>query len=79
MPTTAPKRPRWHRESCSATDNQIDTTTGTLKLRAIFDNKNNPLFPNQFVNARLLVNTLDNVILIPSSAIQHNGDASLSF
>ena len=58
-----------------ATDNQIDTTTGTLKLRAIFDNKDNALFPNQFVNTRLLLKTLENVILIPSSAIQHNGDA----
>jgi multidrug efflux system membrane fusion protein len=62
-----------------ATDNQIDTTTGTLKLRALFDNKDNSLFPNQFVNAHLLLNTLDNVILIPSSAIQHNGDTSYVF
>ncbi len=62
-----------------ATDNQIDTTTGTLKLRAIFDNKDNALFPNQFVNARLLLQTLQNVILIPSSAIQHNGDQSYVF
>jgi membrane fusion protein, multidrug efflux system len=62
-----------------ATDNQIDTTTGTLKLRAVFDNKDNALFPNQFVNARLLLQTLQNVILIPSSAIQHNGDVSFVF
>src|ERR1700691_2394591 len=62
-----------------ATDNQIDTTTGTLKLRAIFDNKDNALFPNQFVNARLLLTTLENVVLIPSSAIQHNGDVSYVF
>ncbi|MGA8727431.1 MAG: efflux RND transporter periplasmic adaptor subunit [Terracidiphilus sp.] len=55
-------------------DNQIDTNTGTVKLRAEFDNKNGILFPNQFVNARLLVNTLQNQILIPSSAIQHNGN-----
>jgi multidrug efflux system membrane fusion protein len=59
-----------------ATDNQIDTTTGTLKLRAIFPNRDNALFPNLFVNARLLLNTLENVVLIPSSAIQHNGDAT---
>ena len=39
-------------------DNQIDTTTGTVKGRAVFDNKNDALFPNQFVNTRLLVNTL---------------------
>jgi membrane fusion protein, multidrug efflux system len=62
-----------------ATDNQIDTTTGTLKLRAVFDNKNNALFPNQFVNARLLLQTLQNVVLIPSSAIQHNGDVAFVF
>jgi multidrug efflux system membrane fusion protein len=62
-----------------ATDNQIDTTTGTLKLRALFDNKDSALFPNQFVNARLLLQTLENVILIPSSAIQHNGDESFVF
>jgi len=60
-------------------DNQIDTTTGTLKLRAVFDNKDEILFPNLFVNARLLLNTLQNQILIPSSAIQHNGDTSFVF
>jgi membrane fusion protein, multidrug efflux system len=54
-------------------DNQIDTTTGTVKLRAEFDNRDGVLFPNQFVNTRLLVKTLDNQTLIPSSAIQHNG------
>jgi multidrug efflux system membrane fusion protein len=59
-----------------ATDNQIDTTTGTLKLRAVFPNRDNALFPNLFVNARLLLNTLENVVLIPSSAIQHNGDVT---
>ena len=63
----------------SSTDNQIDTTTGTLKLRAIFDNKDDALFPNQFVNARLLLQTLHNVVLIPSSAIQHNGDVAFVF
>jgi membrane fusion protein, multidrug efflux system len=54
-------------------DNQIDTTTGTVKLRAEFDNGNALLFPNQFVNTRLLVKTLENQTLIPSSAVQHNG------
>ena len=62
-----------------ATDNQIDTTTGTLKLRALFNNKGNKLFPNQFVNARLLLNTLQNVVLIPSSAIQHSGTDTYVF
>jgi multidrug efflux system membrane fusion protein len=54
-------------------DNQIDTTTGTVKLRALFNNKNGALFPNQFVNTRLLVRTVDGVILVPTNAIQHNG------
>ena len=60
-------------------DNQIDTTTGTVKGRAQFDNKNDALFPNQFVNTRLLVNTLQGVTLVPSSAIQQNGQASFVF
>ena len=58
-------------------DNQIDTVTGTVKLRAEFPNLQGMLFPNQFVNARLLVKTLDKQTLIPTSAIQHNG--SLEF
>jgi membrane fusion protein, multidrug efflux system len=57
-------------------DNQIDTTTGTVKARASFVNKDASLYPNEFVNTRLLVNTLHNATLIPSSAIQHNGQAS---
>jgi multidrug efflux system membrane fusion protein len=60
-------------------DNQIDTTTGTVKGRAVFENKNDALFPNQFVNTRLLVNTLQGVTLIPSSAIQQNGQASFVY
>ncbi len=54
-------------------DNQIDTTTGTVKLRATFANSKGLLFPNQFVNTRLLVKTLDNQTLLASSAVQHNG------
>jgi membrane fusion protein, multidrug efflux system len=54
-------------------DNQIDTTTGTIKVRATYENQKGALFPNQFVNTRLLVKTLQNEILLPSSAIQHNG------
>ncbi|MGA9946609.1 MAG: efflux RND transporter periplasmic adaptor subunit [Xanthobacteraceae bacterium] len=53
----------------SAIDNQVDTTTGTVKIRAQFDNANNALFPNQFVNARLLIKTLDNAVTVPTSAI----------
>lgn len=60
-------------------DNQIDPTTGTIKLRASFDNKNGVLFPNQFVNTRLRVKTLQNQILIPSSAVQHNGDTAFVY
>jgi multidrug efflux system membrane fusion protein len=60
-------------------DNLIDTTTGTVKLRAIFDNNNSALFPNQFVNTRLLVTTQHNMTVIPTSAIQHNGDASFVY
>jgi multidrug efflux system membrane fusion protein len=60
-------------------DNQIDTTTGTVKGRALFANKNDALFPNQFVNTRLLVNTLQGVTLVPSSAIQQNGQASFVY
>ena len=60
-------------------DNQIDTTTGTVKLRAQFDNKDMSLFPNQFVNTRLLVNTLNGVTLIPSGAVQHNGQVSFVY
>lgn len=62
-----------------ALDNQIDTTTGTVKLRAIFDNKDGALFPNQFVNTRLLVKTLKGVTLIPTAAIQHNGPTSFVY
>jgi multidrug efflux system membrane fusion protein len=60
-------------------DNQIDTTTGTVRARAVFGNKNDALFPNQFVNTRLLVNTLQGVTLIPASAIQQNGQASFVY
>jgi multidrug efflux system membrane fusion protein len=61
------------------TDNQIDTTTGTVKMRATFDNKKGSLFPNQFVNTRLLVKTLQGVTLIPTSAIQHNGQTAFVY
>jgi len=62
-----------------ALDNQIDTTTGTVKARSIFDNQTDVLFPNQFVNTRLLVNTLQGVTLVPASAIQQNGEASFVY
>jgi len=54
----------------AAIDNQIDTTTGTVKVKAQFDNENNTLFANQFVNVRLLVKTLQNAVTVQTSAIQ---------
>lgn len=60
-------------------DNQIDTATGTVKLRALFDNRNGALFPNQFVNTRLLVEVLKDKTLISTSAIQHNGQTSFVY
>jgi multidrug efflux system membrane fusion protein len=60
-------------------DNLIDTTTGTVKARASFENKDTSLFPNQFVNIRLLVDTLHGATLIPASAIQHNGQADFVY
>lgn len=60
-------------------DNQIDTTTGTVRLRAVFDNSDEGLFPNQFVNTRLLVTTRKNVVLVPASAIRHDGELSFVY
>jgi membrane fusion protein, multidrug efflux system len=60
-------------------DNQIDTTTGTIKLKALFPNRDSALFPNQFVNARLLVATQRGVILVPSVAIQRNAQDSFVY
>lgn len=57
----------------TAVDNQIDTTTGTVRIKATVPNEDLALFPNQFVNVRLLVSTDKNVILIPTSAIQISG------
>jgi len=54
----------------SAVDNQIDPTTGTVKLKAEFPNKDDRLFPNQFVNVRMLIDTLHGVVTVPGSAVQ---------
>lgn len=59
--------------------NQIDTTTGTVKLRALLNNSKDNLYPNEFVNTRLLVKTLKNQTLAPDSAIQHNGQESFVY
>ncbi|PYE22410.1 multidrug efflux system membrane fusion protein [Paraburkholderia silvatlantica] len=55
--------------SLQTIDNQIDTTTGTVKLRASFTNHEQALFPNQFVNARLLVDTIHDAVIVPTSAV----------
>jgi multidrug efflux system membrane fusion protein len=60
-------------------DNQIDTTTGTLRLRAQFANNELRLFPNQFVNARLLLRTLHQATLVPTTALQYNGTAAFVY
>jgi len=57
-------------------DNQIDATTGTLKCKAVFDNRDGALFPNQFINARLLLEMKRNVVLVPSAAIQRGAEQS---
>ena len=54
-----------------AIDNQVDSSTGTVKIKAVFPNEDNTLFPNQFVNARLLVETIRGATVIPVAAVQH--------
>jgi multidrug efflux system membrane fusion protein len=60
-------------------DNQIDTATGTVKLRAQFDNEDETLFPNQFVNAQLLVDTLHDATIIPTAAIQRGAPGTFVY
>jgi len=60
-------------------DNVIDPTTGTLKLKAIFDNTDNALFANQFVNVKLLVDTQLNMTLIPAPAIQRSAQGAFVY
>jgi multidrug efflux system membrane fusion protein len=60
-------------------DNQIDQTTGTVKLKAIFANSNFALFPNEFVNAKLLVETQKGVDLVPTAAIQRNSQSAFVY
>jgi multidrug efflux system membrane fusion protein len=55
-----------------AVDNQIDETTGTVRLKAIFPNADHSLFPNQFVNARMLLDTLPGVVIVPTAGLQHS-------
>ncbi len=60
-------------------DNQIDPATGTVKLKAFFANRNSELFPNQFVNARLLLDVKKDAIIIPSAALQRNPQGAFVF
>ena len=62
-----------------AVDNQIDTTTGTVKLKAKFDNKNNELFPNQFVNVVMKVDTLSGVTVMATAAIQRGSIGTFAY
>ncbi len=60
-------------------DNQIDQTTGTVRLRATFDNKDNSLFPSQFVNVKMLVEQKNGVVLLTTAAIQRNSNATFVY
>jgi len=62
-----------------STDNQIDPTTGTTKLKAVFDNTDQALFPNQFVNVRLLIDTAKNAVLVPGAAVQRGKDGTFVY
>jgi len=63
----------------SAIDNQVDTTTGTVKFRAKFANEDNALFPSQFVNIRLKLDTLKDVVTIPTSAVQRGTHGTFAY
>jgi multidrug efflux system membrane fusion protein len=58
------------------TDNEVDPATATVKLKALFENRDDALFPNQFVNARLLVDTLHDVVIVPAAAVQRGAQST---
>jgi multidrug efflux system membrane fusion protein len=62
-----------------AIDNQVDATTGTVKMKAVFDNEDGMLFPNQFVNARLLVDTRHDAVIVPSAAVQRGPNGTFVY
>ena len=62
-----------------AIDNQVDATTGTLRLKAVFDNADEMLFPNQFVNARLLVDVKRDATIVPGAAVQRGPDSNFVY
>lgn len=65
--------------SVQAVDSQIDTATGTVRMRAIFPNLDERLFPNEFVNARLNIRTLHDAILLPADAVQTGPDGAFVY
>jgi len=82
MPALALDRSKQHQIAAGTlltVDNQVNVTTGTVRARATFPNINNELFPNQFVNARLLVKTLTQATLVPQAAIQRNNDVAFVY
>ncbi|MGE3623618.1 MAG: MdtA/MuxA family multidrug efflux RND transporter periplasmic adaptor subunit [Bdellovibrionales bacterium] len=82
LPVTAYDRGQKNRLAAGklvSVDNQIDTATGTVRMRARFDNQNGALFPNQFVNIELLVDTLRDTIILPSAAIQRGTPATFVY
>jgi multidrug efflux system membrane fusion protein len=82
LPVEALDREQKHRlatGSLETIDNQIDPSTGTVKVKAVFSNADSELFPNQFVNARLLVDTLHDATLVPNAAIQHSPQSAFVY
>ena len=82
LPVEAYDRALQHRlatGSLLTIDNEVDPTTGTVKLKAVFPNEDNALFPSQFVNARLLVETQHEATLIPTMAIQRNAQGAFVY
>jgi membrane fusion protein, multidrug efflux system len=82
LPVLALDRSKQHQLAAGTlltVDNEVNVTTGTVRARATFANAHNELFPNQFVNARLLVKTLTQVNLVPQAAIQHNADVAFVY
>src|ERR1700730_9616822 len=65
--------------SLAVVNNQVDTTSGTVRLKAVFDNKNHALWPGQSVSTRLLVTTLKDAVVIPDDAVQHGTDGLYTF
>jgi multidrug efflux system membrane fusion protein len=62
-----------------AIDNQVDSTTGTVRLKAVFENEDNMLFPNQFVNARLLVDVARDAVIVPAAAVRQGPDSTFVY